>query len=448
LFVALVACAAFAVTNTTMPSYYAVGKTPRELGRSIGEQQKDAFQQLIQADKSLIEVLQPWMAANKSDYDAFVAINKKTYPDIFEEICGIAEGAGLNESDVILLMLRPEIEALVQPHPANDNCFDIICNAEHHNAFVAHNEDWTPAYKPFGFVLHEDMAFADTKVNAMHITAFTYPASPVGFTFGYNSEGLVTSCNGLNPIPCKVGKLGRYFINRDVLAAKTVDDALDRLKKAAPYSALGFGMSIGRVGSHRLYHAEMAPYDPHDPKGVDSDGHVDIIKIERGETYLHSNSYTHPYFKGYITQYTSNSTFARLARAAQMAEPITRDLALQILGDENNTKYPIYRYGDPNDPEELATISTALMDLDDALVYVYGGNPKTYAPVVVMPLYNPDNGEAKTWFTAFLITAIGGGVLLLAVIFLACFLCCCCCCQCCNAGQRGSVNSAYRRVGP
>jgi len=443
--IALVACAAFAVTNTTMPSYYAVGSNPRELGRSIGMQQKDAFQQLVQADPSLITILRPWMEANKSDYDSFVKVNKEAYPDIFEEICGIADGAGLNESDVILLMLRPEIEAIVEPHPPNDNCFDIICNAEGKNAFVAHNEDWTPAYKPFGFVLHEDMAFTDTKVNAQHITAFTYPASPVGFTFGYNSEGLVTSCNGLNPIPCKVGKLGRYFINRDVLAAKTIDDALDRLRKAAPNAALGFGMSIGRVGSRRLYHAEMAPYDPHDPKGVDSNGYVDIIKINSGDTYLHSNSYTHPYFKGLIHQYTSKSTSARLARAAEMIEPTTREFALEILGDENNTQYPIYRHGDPNDPEELATISTALMDLDDALVYVYGGNPKDWAPVVVMPLYNPENGEAKTWFVLFLASAICAGVLLIAVVVLSCCIICCCCCHCCNGGQKGSVNSAYRR---
>jgi len=437
-------CAAFAVTNTTMPSYYAVGKTARELGVSIGMQQKDAFQQLIQADTSLREKLVPWMESHMDDYNAFYNHNKQKYPDIFAEIQGIAEGAGLNESDAILLMLRPEIESLL--NSTSDNCFDIINNPADGNgvAFIAHNEDWTPAYKPFGFVLHENMPFAPADTSAHHITAFTYPASPVGFTFGYNDRGIVTSCNGLNPKPCRIGKLGRYFINRDVLAATSIDDAIRRLTEAAPDSALGFAMSIGQVGSHKLYHAEMAPVNPADPSS--NKGYVDIIEIKPGESYLHSNAYTHDYFKD-ITQYESASTVARLARAHEMTAPTTPELALAILGDTNNTQYPIYRHGDPNDPEELATISTAIMDLDNALVSVYGGNPKDFDPVVVMPLYRPVNQTAesseenKKFGLPFIIAASAAGLFLLIALILLIALV-----AAKKKARGGSVNSAYEPV--
>jgi len=415
---ALVACTALAVTNTTMPSYYAVGSNARELGVSIGVQQREAFQKLLKADDSLITVLRPWMEKHKKDYEAFCEANKNAYPDIYEEIIGIAHGAKLNESDTILLMLRPEIESLVAAETGrvfnNDNCFDIINNPKgsEGTAFIAHNEDWTPAYKPFGFVLHENMPFSRT--GATHITAFTYPASPVGFTFGYNDKGVVTSCNGLNPKPCRAGKLGRYFINRDVLAATSVDDAIERLKKAAPEAALGFGMSIGSVGSRKLYHAEMAPYDPSHPS---ENGHVDIIEILPGESYLHSNSYTHNYFKN-INQYTSQSTVNRLARAAEMERPTNPKLALAILGDEKNKRYPIYRYGDPNDTEELATISTALLDLDNAVVSIYGGNPTKFDPVVVMPLFNPVPSESA-YGTPFIVAVCFAGIFgLLAFILI------------------------------
>jgi len=414
--VALVACAALAVTNTTMPSYYAVGKTPRELGISIGEQQKDAFQELVKADDSLYTRLKPWMEANPSDYQKFIDANKAFYPDIYEEVCGIAQGAGLNESDVMLLMLRPEIESLTPDNVSRDNCFDIINNPGRRDkkgvAFIAHNEDWTPAYKPFGFVLHENMPFSNS---ATHITAFTYPASPVGFTFGYNDKGIVTSCNGISPKPCTIGGIGRYFINRDVLAATSLDDALDRLKKAAPQSAFGFGMSIGQVGSRKLYHAEMAPYDPKDRSS--GKGHVDIIEIKPGQSYLHSNAYTHPYFKD-MDQDVSSSTHARLERAGEMDAPTTPEKALAILGDTTNPKYPIYRHGDPNDKNELATISTALMDLDNALVSIYGGNPTLFDPVVVMPLYNPEDNKEGPWGTPFIVAVSCAGVLLVVVIVL------------------------------
>jgi len=334
-------------------------------------------------------------------------------------------------------MLRPEVEALVAAEKnevyANENCFDIISNTKDGDAFIAHNEDWTPAYKPFGFVLHENMPFSTT--GATHITAFTYPASPVGFTFGYNDKGVVTSCNGLNPIPCRPGKLGRYFINRDVLAATSVQDALDRLRKAAKDSALGFGMSIGCVGSHDMYHAEMAPYDPH---SSEEGGYVDIIKIKRGETYLHSNAYTHEYFKD-INQSITPSTQHRLQRAHEMDDPTTPEKALAILGDETTPVYPIYRYGIP--PDELATISTALLNLDNATVTIYGGNPTRFDPVVVMPLYNPETKGDNSFGAPFIIAICLAGALLIAlIVMIVLFLA-----QNKRANSR-SVNSVYQRV--
>jgi len=399
-----------------MPSYYAVGHTAFDLGVSIGQQQKEAFQNLIKDDTSLATILIPWMNEHQDQYNLFCETNKAAYPDIYAEIQGIAQGAEIEEYKAMLLMLRPEVEALWKAEhneiASNDNCFDILFNPlDSKDAFIAHNEDWTPVYKSYGFVLHENMPFSTT--GATHITAFTYPASPVGFTFGYNDKGVVTSCNGLNPIPCRPGKLGRYFINRDVLAANSVDDALDRLRKAAKDSALGFAMSIGGVSSHDMYHAEMAPYNP---ASKEEGGVVDIIKIEPGKTYLHSNAYQHEFFKN-INQYVSNSTKARLERAREMADPVTPELALKILGDEKNPLYPIYRYGNPLDSEELATISTAVLNLDAATVTIYGGNPTEHDPVVVMPLYKPPFSVYSS--AAFIGMMSAAGTLFVALIVVA-----------------------------
>jgi len=409
------------------------------------------------------------MNRNPDQYKAFCDANKKAYPDIYEEIQGIAKGAEIEESSAILLMLRPEVESLAAEElgysVAPDQCFDIINNPKDNSgtAFIAHNEDWTPAYKPWGFVLHENMPFS--KTGATHITAFTYPASPVGFTFGYNDYGVVTSCNGLNPHPCRPGKLGRYFINRDVLAATSVDDAIARLQKAAPESALGFAMSIGCVGSHVMYHAEMAPYVPGSSK---DEGHVDIIPIKAGTSFLHSNAYEHDFFKD-INQTISNSTQHRLARAREMPAPTSPKLALDILGDEKTPVYPIYRYGIP--PDELATISTAVMDLDAATVTIFGGNPTRFEPVVVMPLWRPPSpastsssqapssgagsassgapsgsgsnhpNEKPDYEVPFIACAAVAGVLLVVVIILICVSC-----SYRRRATGGSLNSVYAQV--
>jgi len=446
--VAVLVCTALAVTNTTMPSYYAVGKTAKELGQSIGMQQKEAFQELVKADDSLFTVLVPWMQRHPDIYQSFCEANQAAYPDIFDEILGIAEGAGINHSYAILLMLRPEIESLAGAEQnisyVNENCFDIINNPADENgvAFIAHNEDWTPAYKPYGFVLHENMPFSTT--GATHITAFTYPASPVGFTFGYNDKGLVTSCNGLNPQPCHPGKLGRYFINRDVLAATSMDDAIERLQRAAPNSSLGFAMSIGFVGNRTMFHAEMAPYDPAKP--TEDKGCVDIIRIDPGQSYLHSNAYTHEYFKD-IKQNISQSTQHRLARANNMTAPTTPELALAILGDETTPVYPIYRYGIP--PDELATISTALLNLDNATVTIYGGNPTRFEPVVVMPLFQPvppkpqpqPDSNNDQFGAPFIIAASLAGVFFIVSVVVIAVLA-----MKSKGNNSNSINSSYSRV--
>jgi len=355
-----------------------------------------------------------WARENPEGFKSFKDFNKEKFPSIYDEVVGISEGANLTEDEGIALMLRPEIEALALPPSVaaarDGHCFDILYNPKRldkkKHAFMAHNEDWTPVYKDFGFVLHENMAFAKPG-EVQHITAFSYPASPVGFTFGYNDHGVCTSCNGLQPGEVRIGKLGRYFINRYLLSATSVDDALDRLRRVAPDSAFGFAMSIGSSRGRRMYHAEMSP------------GGVDIIEIAPGMSYLHSNAYTHEANKG-INQTISNSTHHRLDRAAEMDEPVTGELALKILGDETVPVYPIYRYGIP--PDELATISTSLIDLDKATITIYGGNPTRQPPVVVMPIPEPPGYDDVTIQEKLFVPLVGVAVVLfiVSIVFIGC----------------------------
>jgi len=150
-----------------------------------------------------------------------------------------------------------------------------------------------------------------------------------------------------------------------------------------------------------------------------------------------------------------------------MPAPTSPKLALDILGDEKTPVYPIYRYGIP--PDELATISTAVMNLDDATVTIYGGNPTRFDPVVVMPLWRPPSpasgssvapgsGSSSTapapsgsgshqdndnsFGTPFIVAASIAGVLLLVVIVLLGVLAT----KNRKSSDAPSVNSVYARV--
>jgi len=87
------------------------------------------------------------------------------------------------------------------------------------------------------------------------------------------------------------------------------------------------------------------------------------------------------------------------------------------------------------------------MDLDNALVSVYGGNPKDFDPVVVMPLYRPVNQTAesseenKKFGLPFIIAASAAGLFLLIALILLIALV-----AAKKKARGGSVNSAYEPV--
>ena len=61
----------------------------------------------------------------------------------------------------------------------------------------------------------------------------------------------------------------------------------------------------------------------------------------------------------------------------QQRPPQDAAAVLAILGDQTHEQYPIYRTATP--PDKLATLCTALFDLDARLLRIYTGHP-TQAP--------------------------------------------------------------------
>ena len=70
------------------------------------------------------------------------------------------------------------------------------------------------------------------------------------------------------------------------------------------------------------------------------------------------------------------SSRARLerARALCQATPPTTAHVLQVLGDQANRDYPIYRR--PLAPDDTATLCSALFDLDARRLQLYAGHPR------------------------------------------------------------------------
>jgi len=79
-----------------------------------------------------------------------------------------------------------------------------------------------------------------------------------------------------------------------------------------------------------------------------------------------------------------NSTVHRQARANQMAAPTNGNDILQILGDDKDRNWPIYRTGQA--PDDGVTVATVLFDLNQGHATIWTDNPKESAPVLLFRL--------------------------------------------------------------
>ncbi|CAF1651007.1 unnamed protein product, partial [Didymodactylos carnosus] len=108
--------------------------------------------------------------------------------------------------------------------------------------------------------------------------------------------------------------------------------------------------------------------------------------IESGESYS-LNYYEH--FNHYVRiqldeQSPLQSSKDRELRGQQFGEIRTVNEAKQLLGDDENKDYPIYRKQDSVDG--VATLCTAHFDLLAAKLYVYKNNLKSSLPTIEFDL--------------------------------------------------------------
>lgn len=363
----LIATAKSDSSTHKLDSIYISGTTPYEVGKALGEYEREGLQRLFSADPLLVDVLRPWKATHEAEYNTFVAINLARFPRYFEEIRGIADGAGVSEADLILTALGPEIETL-QNLDTGGNCFDAIGHPQSGGGgpIVGHNEDLGPIYKEYSFLatIHQPYVEAGS---ARTITSFVYPGAPLGFTFGWNSAGVMVSCNGIFPRPNPAG-LARYFVNRYVLEATSVEDALARLESVKKELALGFATTVSQARTTRVVNVEMGP------------NVMSVVEVRKGSSLIHCNMYSHDDTVNVFNNFAQTST-NRLARAQELNEPMTPRDVINILGDTMDPVFPIYRNG--KKPDFLSTAASVIFDIEKARVEIYGGNPKFTRPTAV-----------------------------------------------------------------
>ena len=289
-------------------------------------------------------------------YEEFLNTHRSEYPSYVEELIGMSEGANVSFVDVFCNNLILEMTSLKNP-PGHiggvDDCSDYsMCTNEF--CGVAHNEDdASPSLNKTAMIA------ATFGTDGHRFVGFTYLGDLTSGAFGFNSYGIAFTLNWVGPTNVLRGGIGRGFVSRSMLDARSLDDAIARA--TVKNQCAGHNYQIMDVVNRRVVNIETAP------------GWTFGIQ-EIVQPYFHANQYE--LLK--VSEHFDNSSVHRIRRVHEMSVPRNASALLNVLGDQHDEQYPIFHDELSHARGELSdwTMATALFDLDTKTMNMYHGNPK------------------------------------------------------------------------
>lgn len=332
------------IMKTIAHQYIKMSGNPYERGMQYGLAAKERIHKVIEEYKILFEKegRMDWETAYRKAA-GYQDIIEKTTPELFDEMRGIAEGAGVDLGTIVLLNCRSEV---MFAHPA-DECAVIGIPQECSktgSVLMAENWDWWSIGRGTTVILEIKQ---DPLPSALIITE----AGLVGGK-GLNSAGIGLTMNALSVRDGRYG-LPLQLLLREALNRKTVPEALDFLARAkrAGSACVGLGSADGL-----LVMVEFAPKD------------LDIL-LSEGKPICHTNHWLSSYMRSgpEATIYSYRSTFTRLDRVRALTSQKTKfgpqDLR-RILSDHAGYPDSVCRHDDEGVPEYNRHTSLWSMVLD------------------------------------------------------------------------------------
>eukprot|EP00746_Dinoflagellata_sp_MGD_P131975 gnl/MRDRNA2_/MRDRNA2_65708_c0_seq2.p1 gnl/MRDRNA2_/MRDRNA2_65708_c0~~gnl/MRDRNA2_/MRDRNA2_65708_c0_seq2.p1 ORF type:complete len:262 (+),score=30.74 gnl/MRDRNA2_/MRDRNA2_65708_c0_seq2:34-819(+) len=225
----------------------------------------------------------------------------------------------------------------------------------------AHNEDYPRTFYDTVYFVRQRILSADGS-KAYDFAAFTYPGVLPGFSASWNSYGLGFTWNKLFPLPINEGPgVAVAFVLRDTLRAKSISEAFEIASPSDLW--LGMNMNVGDFHARHMSTVEIAP-----------GGRKDILNIGDSGAVFHANEYlrledVRQVPNVFVSSRQRKAAFERLE--AWNASHEIADL-LKILGDTNDTAYPIFHRNDATGSKTMFTVS---FDLHARTISVYRDNP-------------------------------------------------------------------------
>lgn len=205
-----------------------------ELGLKAGEIFKDPINKEI--DKYL-----KMLDDEKTSLQVDKIINKikNDLPRCLDEIYGRADGANVDRR-ALVLFYSPEVYTKL------DACTTAIYKKDDRVLF-SHNEDDYDCN-------HENRKLFKIINDDFYLFGMGDYHRLNGSNFGYNSYGLVFSCNYLFHKKVNLDNLSRYIVSRYIFEAKNIEDLLNRIKNNKPASP--FSINVMDINTNEVLNIE------------------------------------------------------------------------------------------------------------------------------------------------------------------------------------------------
>lgn len=329
-----------------MLTHLQISGTHHDIGMALGKFGAQALHRFAKESPAWAELMQ---YRHSQAVKAMRTLVIEQHPAYWAEIEGLAMGLQMPIEDVFTWNCRGDLWA-----GAADGCTTI--GRPWPELIIAHNEDGDPLFR-------DNCGLAQIKPDdELGFTAFVYPGSIPGHTFGANAAGLCLTVNNLRNLNATAG-MPRMIITRALLTQPLLASALQYLRSTP--SSGGFHVTLGQAGEQQLYSVEF------------NCRQQAIMEVK--QTMGHANHMIHPEMaqEPQIITESSKSRQARL-QACLAQNPAIEPL--EILFDTENATYPIFRASD-DDADGENTLATARFEVGVAqLVWqVYQG--QSYQPI-------------------------------------------------------------------
>lgn len=295
--------------------YLEVSGTYREVGIAIGTKFRETIQSRIKFRRQTVKEYETYLG----QIGPYLEESIKAFPNVIEEMKGIAEGANVPLEDYFLNNTYEIYDFDFEDFEKGHCTIGVSFNKD--GAIIGHNEDWPPEAG-----MGDDLYILKATVNGTTFLGLNYAVEVPGTAAGINSHGLVQCINSLY-LQSQIG-VPKTIISRAILECKTLDEAeslILKTKRASGYN-------------HVLV-------QDHIVKNVEIVGDLVDVQTKTDETFVHTNHVLSPELV-HFEKFDSKSSVPRFDRATELIKNnMTKEEMVLLLSDTQNEQYPICNKG-------------------------------------------------------------------------------------------------------